>query len=305
VVEPAGLQSAGKVASAGNRLPSGSADFHKTVTAPERDPVDSLPVMALADSYDGFLCDLDGVVWLGHEFLPGAVETIRDLIASGKGICFVTNNPRLAPADQASLLREGGIDLDDGQVVTAASTLIRLAIERHGEGAPVLGIGTSSFRDQLAAGGFDLRPPDDPGSAKAVLLSGHLGFDYQELKVASMLVRGGADLIATSADPTMPMPDGLWPGSGAILAAIETAAGKRGTTTGKPAPALYEAGLDVLGRPERVAMIGDRPDTDIAGAQAIGLDGILITSAGGASRDPSTNNTKPDHSIKSLTDLLT
>ncbi|MBK5232300.1 MAG: HAD-IIA family hydrolase [Thermoleophilia bacterium] len=260
--------------------------------------------MALADSYDGFLCDLDGVVWLGHEFLTGATETITELMSRGKRVCFVTNNPRLAPADQAKLLREGGIEVEDGQVVTAASTLIRLAIERHGEGAPVLGIGTSSFRQQLAAGGFDLLPPDNPGSAKAVLVSGHLGFDYQELKVASMLVRGGADLIATSADPTMPMPDGLWPGSGAILAAIETAAGKKGTTTGKPAPALFEMALDALGRPGRVAMIGDRPDTDIAGAQACGLDGILVTAAGGASRDPSTKHTVPDHSIESLAGLL-
>ena len=260
--------------------------------------------MALADSYDAFLCDLDGVVWLGHEFLPGAVETISDLLAAGKGFCFVTNNPRLTPDEQAKLLREGGIDVDDRQVVTAASTLIHLAIERHGEGAPVVAIGTSSFKQQLADGGFDVLPHDKPGSAKAVLLSGHLGFDYQELKVASMLVRGGAELIATSADPTMPMPDGLYPGSGAILAAIEIASGKKATTTGKPAPALYEAGLEVLGRPERVAMIGDRPDTDIAGAQAIGLDGILITSASGASRDPSTNNTVPDHRIESLAELL-
>jgi len=260
--------------------------------------------MPLADSYDAFLCDLDGVVWLGHEFLPGAVETISGLIESGKGFCFVTNNPRLTPGDQARLLREGGIGIEDEQVVTAASTLVRLAIERHGEGAPVLGIGTRSFLEQLAAAGFDLLPPDNPVGAKAVLMSGHLGFDYQELKNASMLVRGGADLIATSADPTMPMPDGLWPGSGAILAAIETAAGKKGTTTGKPAPALFETALDVLGRPERVAMIGDRPDTDIAGAQAVGLKGILVTAAGGASRDPSTKHTVPDHEIKSLAALL-
>ncbi len=260
--------------------------------------------MSLADSYDAFLCDLDGVVWLGHEFLPGAVETVTELMASGKGLCFVTNNSRLAPADQARLLREGGIEVEDGQVVTAASTLVQLAIERHGRGASVLGIGTISFREQLAAGGFELLPPGKTDSAKAVLMSGHPGFDYQELKAASMLVRDGADLIATSADPTMPMPDGLWPGSGAILAAIETAAGKKGTATGKPAPALFEAALDVLGRPPRVAMIGDRPDTDIAGAQAVGLDGILVTAAGGASRDPSTGNTVPDHEIEKLSDLL-
>lgn len=261
--------------------------------------------MPLADSYDGFLCDLDGVVWLGHDFLPGSVEAITALLGAGKRICFVTNNPRLAPADQAALLREGGIEVEDQGVVTAASTLIKLAIERHGEGAPVLGVGTPSFLRQLASGGFTMLSAEDASTAKAVLVSGHTGFDYDELKLTSMLVRNGADLIATSADPTMPMPDGLWPGSGAILAAIETASGKKATTTGKPEPALFEAGLGVLGHPARVAMIGDRPDTDIAGAKACGIDGILVTSSGGASRDPSTTGTVPDHRIDSLADLLT
>jgi len=259
--------------------------------------------MPLADSYDAFLCDLDGVVWLAHEFLPGSVETINQLINSGKGICFVTNNPRLAPADQAALLRKGGIELEDEQVVSAASSLIRLAIERHGEGAPVLGVGTASFLEQLAAGGFELLPQGDSGGAKAVLVSGHTGFDYEELKVASMLVRAGADLIATSSDPTMPMPDGFWPGTGAVLAAIETASGRKATTTGKPAPALFEAGLDVLGRPPRVAMLGDRLDTDIAGAQACGLKGILVTGKHPRDRDRD-SETRPDHQIRNLAELL-
>ena len=264
----------------------------------------SLVSMALADSYDAFLCDLDGVIWLGHEFLPGAVETIVELNSQGKKVCFVTNNPRLAPARQADLLRKGGIEIGDDQVVTAASTLIKLAIERHGEGAPVLGIGTPAFLEGLDEAGFQMLPREDSASAKAVLVSGHRGFDYEELRVTSMLVRAGADLIATSADPTMPMPDGLWPGSGAILAAIETASGGKATTTGKPAPALFEAGLDVLGRPPRVAMIGDRVDTDIAGAQACGIEGIIVTSSPNYENDLKASATVPDHTIRDLTDLL-
>ncbi len=260
--------------------------------------------MAISDSYDGFLCDLDGVMWLGHEFLPGAVETVNQLIDAGKGICFVTNNPRLSPEQQVKLLTDGGVRIDDGQVVTAASTLIKLAIERHGEGAPVLGVGTPSFKDQLARAGFEMLPAEDSSGAKAVLMSGHRGFDYEELKVTSMLIRDGADLIATSADPTMPMPDGLWPGSGAMLAAIETAAGRKGITTGKPAPALFETGLEVLGRPGRVAMIGDRVDTDIAGAQACGLEGILVTSSPNHEADLAASETIPNHQIASLTELL-
>ncbi|HTU14392.1 MAG TPA: HAD-IIA family hydrolase [Solirubrobacterales bacterium] len=260
--------------------------------------------MAIADSYDAFLCDLDGVVWLGHDFIPGAVETVNELVSSGRRICFVTNNPRLSPVRQAALLRESGITIEDRQVVTAASTLIRLAIERYGEGAPVLGVGTASFLEQLAEGGLNTLPPGDSGSARAVLVSGHRGFDYEELKVTSMLVRAGADLIATSADPTLPMPDGHWPGSGAILAAIETASGKKATITGKPAPALFEAGLDVLGRPERVAMIGDRVQTDIAGAQSCGIDGILVTSSPTSEAERAASNVTPEHEIESLPELV-
>lgn len=264
----------------------------------------SLVRMALADSYDAFLCDLDGVIWLGHDFLPGAVESISELLSRGKKICFVTNNPRLAPDRQANLLRDGGIQIDDDQVVTAASTLIKLAIERHGEGAPVFPIGTPAFIEQLSDAGFTMLPADDSASAVAVLVSGHRNFDYEELRITSMLVRAGADLIATSADPTMPMPDGLWPGSGAILAAIETASGRKATTTGKPEPALFEAGLDVLGRPTRVAMIGDRVDTDIAGAQACGIDGIIVTSSPNYENDMKSSATVPDHTIRDLTALL-
>lgn len=260
--------------------------------------------MAIADSYDAFLCDIDGVMWLGHEFIEGSAETVNSLMAAGKGICFVTNNPRLSPGEQADLLRGGGVEIEDGQVVTAASTLIGLAIERHGEGAPVFAIGSPSFHAQLSAAGFDLLPPGDSAGAKAVLMSGHRGFDYEELKISSMLVRGGVDLIATSADPTMPMPDGLWPGSGAMLAAIETASGGKGTTTGKPEPALFEAGLEVLGRPGRVAMIGDRVDTDIAGAKACGLDGILVKSSPNHKADLAASSTVPDHQIGNLPELL-
>jgi glycerol 3-phosphatase-2 len=260
--------------------------------------------VAIADAYDAFLCDLDGVMWLGHEFLPGSVETVNELVGNGKPVCFVTNNPRLSPAEQAGLLREGGVGVDETRVVTAASSLIRLARDRHGAGAPVFVVGSDSFHGQLADAGFELLAPEEAGRAKAVLMSGHRGFDYEELKVSSMLVRDGADLIATSADPTMPMPDGLWPGSGAVLAAIETASGKKGTTTGKPEPVLFETGLEMLGRPGRVAMIGDRVDTDIAGAQACGLDGILVTSSPNHRADLAASETVPDHLIGSLPDLL-
>ena len=98
--------------------------------------------MAIADSYDGFLLDLDGVVWLGHEFLPGAADAINGLIAAGKPVAFITNSPRIPRSETAQILRDGGVDVPDELVVTAASTLISRALEELEGNPAVIAIGT-------------------------------------------------------------------------------------------------------------------------------------------------------------------
>jgi glycerol 3-phosphatase-2 len=267
--------------------------------------------MRLADQYDGFLVDLDGVVWLGHEMLPGAVETLGELSASGKPVAFVTNSPRLSPAEHADVLRGNGIEVEDGRVVTAGSTLIAMALERFGPRPKAIATGTDSFLSQLDTAGIVLLDHSDWEQAEAVLVSGHVGFHYGELKATSMAARAGALLAATGRDPTMPMPDGHWPGTGSILTAIETASGKTGVVAGKPEARIFEAGLEAIGAardssgrvcsatgaPMRVAMLGDRADTDVAGAQAVGIDGILV----GDGEDPAI---EPDHVIPDLAGLI-
>jgi HAD superfamily hydrolase (TIGR01450 family) len=268
----------------------------------------------LADLYDGFLIDLDGVVWLGHEPLPGAVETLNRLTREGKPVAFVTNSPRLSPAEHAGVLRDKGVEARDEQVVTAGATLIALAHECLGPSPRVIATGTPSFLAQLEAAGIERLALDDWREAEGVLVTGHAAFDYSELKAAAMAARNGALLAATGRDPTMPMPDGLWPGTGSILAAIETAAETTGTITGKPGKRIFEAGLEAIGasdgpggitgargEPMRVAMIGDRLDTDVGGAQAAGLDGILVT--GGAGESGPAGITA-EHVIASLAGLL-
>ena len=262
--------------------------------------------MPLAENYDGLLIDLDGVVWRNHQFLPGAAETLKDLLAGGMPLAFVTNNPRLSPAEQAGILRKGGIAIDDGRVVTAGSTLFDFALSRFGPKPRALVVGTDSFHAQVAAAGIEDLTGSEPGSRpepEIVLVSGHERFDYVEMRAASMAARDGAFLAATGRDPIMPMHDGLWPGTGAILASIETASGQTAVTTGKPEPAIFEAGLRAIGSPGRVAMLGDQIRTDIAGAQAAGLDGILVQSTGAASQtsDPSVT---PDHRIEDLAGLM-
>ncbi len=201
--------------------------------------------------------------------------------------------------------------MDETRVVTAGSTLISMALERFGPEPKVIATGTGSFLAQLTAAGIRLLDHSDWDQAEAVLVSGHVDFDYGELKAAAMAARNGALLAATGRDPTMPMPDGLWPGTGSILAAIETASETTGFITGKPEKRIFEAGLHAIGAvagpdgvsdaasgdPMRVAMLGDRADTDVAGGQAAGVDGILV---GGGGHPEVT----PDHRISSLAGLL-
>jgi HAD superfamily hydrolase (TIGR01450 family) len=259
--------------------------------------------MAIADSYDGFLIDLDGVVWLGHEPIDGAAEGLNALNSAGKPVVFVTNSPRISPAEQARILQQQGIDASQDQVVTAGQTLLTLTEDEIGTGRKVYAIGTSGFLDQVKGAGFELLPADRWGDAAAVLVTAHPRFDYDELKAAAMAARAGAFLATIGRDPTMPMPDGLWPGTGSIVAAVEMASGREAVVAGKPERPIFELGLRVLGLPSgsRVAMIGDRLDTDVGGAQNAGLDGILVT--GNDSYPPETQVT-PNHEINGLPDLL-
>lgn len=262
--------------------------------------------MPIADRYDGFLIDLDGVVWLGGDLIPGAGDTIRELMNRGKQVAFVTNSPRLSPAERASQLQQQGIPADENRMITAGRVLIDLVREVAGEQVPVFATGTPSFRRQVAGAGLTQLDPDRWEEARAVLLTAHDGFDYAELRAASMAARAGTFFAATARDPTMPMPDGLWPGTGAVLAAAETASGRRAVIAGKPESPIFRAGIESLGLPDgaAIAMVGDRIDTDVAGAQRVGIDGILVEgneSSGG----PGSEQLVPDHRIEALTGLLT
>lgn len=260
--------------------------------------------MAIIDHYAGFLVDLDGVVLLGEDFLPGATGALAELTARGVPHAFVTNNPRLAPAEHAEMLRAGGVAVEDGQVVTAASALVDLVQEELGTGIQVIATGTPSFLAQLGAAGLEVLPLERWPEAEAVLVSGHEDFTYAEIRAAAMAARAGAPLLATGRDPTMPMPDGPWPGTGAMLAAIETASGVEGRVTGKPAPAIFEAALAAIGNPQPVAMIGDRLDTDIAGAAKLGLDGILVGPGDGQPIPGQDSGEPPRYRIAGLANIL-
>lgn len=260
--------------------------------------------MALADRFDGLLIDLDGVVWIGREPVPGSAQTLQALLEAGKQIVFVTNNPGKLPAAYAERLRELGVEVGAEQIVTAGIVAARLAGEAAGEGGGAFVIGAAPLKEMVAATGARLLEGEEAWEAKAVVVSGHRGFDYGELLTAKRALERGAALFATSHDPTMPYPGGELPGTGAVLAAVETASGVRAEIAGKPERHLFEIARAALGGCERVAMIGDRISSDIAGGRAAGLETILVLSGTTSREEAAAANPAPDFVLGDLSGLL-
>ncbi|HZO05975.1 MAG TPA: HAD-IIA family hydrolase [Solirubrobacterales bacterium] len=259
--------------------------------------------MPIADQFDGLLIDLDGVVWIGREPIPGSAEALAALLAAGKQLVFVTNNPTKAPASYAKRLQGMGVDVGPERIVTAGMVTARLAGEAA-DGGGAFVIGAEPLKEMVAAEGAELLTGEPAYAAKVVVVSGHRGFDFEELLTAKRALDAGAALVATSHDPTMPMPGGEWPGTGSILAAVETASGRRAEIGGKPEHHLFELARKQLGGAERVAMVGDRVSSDIAGGKAAGLATILVLSGTTSESEAANADPAPDHVVADLAALL-
>jgi glycerol-1-phosphatase len=278
--------------------------------------------MAPADSFDGLLIDLDGVVWIGREFVPGAAEALRELLVAGKEIVFVTNNPARPPAAYAERLAAAGVEIGAERIVTAGMVTARLAAEAAGPEGSAFVIGPPTLREMVGAAISGRNPRYTPErntdspllsgeagrEADVVVVSGHREFDYAELLTATLALRGGAALLATSRDPTLPMPGGAWPGTGSILAAVETASDRRAEIGGKPERHLFEMALEAIGHKsgatKRVAMVGDRLDSDVAGGRRAGLETILVLSGASSREQAAAADPPPDNIVDDLAALL-
>jgi HAD superfamily hydrolase (TIGR01450 family) len=266
-------------------------------------PPNSLRPVPLADRYDGLLIDLDGVVWIGRDPVPGSAETLASLLAAGKRLVFVTNNPGRHPQAYAEKLRGLGVAVEPEQFVTAGVVAARLAAEAAGEGGGAFVLGDRPLKEMVAAAGPRLLEGEAAWEADVVVASGHRGFDYDELETAKFALDRGARLIGTSHDPTMPFPGGDLPGTGAVLAAIEVASGREATIAGKPERHLFEMAIEVAGG-GRLAMVGDRLSSDIEGGRRAGLETVLVLTGSTSRAEAAAAEPAPDHVLENLAALL-
>jgi glycerol-1-phosphatase len=259
---------------------------------------------SLADLYEAFLLDLDGVVYRGDDPIPGASEAIEDLRRRGRRVVFITNNSAPTPQAVVATLESMGVSASPDDVVSSAQAAVPLVRDQVGAEGTVFAIGEEGVRSALERGGMKL-VDGSAESADAVVVGWDRRADYQKLRVASVLVQRGARLVATNTDASYPAPGGeLWPGTGALLAVIEKTTGAKAMVAGKPHPPLFRAALERAGT-SNALVIGDRLETDVAGAAAAGLDAALVLTGAATVSDVLDNEPIPVAVLDDLGQLFT
>ena len=245
------------------------------------------------------LLDIDGVLTISWDPLPGAAETLRWLGNQGIGFGLVTNTSSRSRREIAAILTEGGMDVDVRRIFTAVSSAARYLTTRYPSGRCLV-INEGSLDDDLT--GVDIVGPD---SASVVLLGGAgAGMGYCELDAVFKLAVEGVPIVAlhrntrfqTTAGPALDM--------GAFIVGLEAAAGIEIPVVGKPAPEFFRAALLDLGADSNEAMVvGDDIDSDVRGGQAVGMTGVLVKTGKYRSSDLVTEGPAPDHLIEDIRQL--
>jgi HAD superfamily hydrolase (TIGR01450 family) len=239
---------------------------NRCVLSPAERPLDQ--------TYDVAALDLDGVVYVGDGAVPGAVEALRAARGHGMKLAFITNNAARPPSAVAAHLRELGVPADETDVVTSAQAAARLLAGQVAEGSRVYVIGGTGLHEALRERGLVpvVRIDDDPA---AVIQGYGPDMPWRQVIDGAILVKDGLPWVASNIDLTVPTPHGAGPGNGALVNLVATYADRRPQVAGKPERPLFDETIARVGG-ARPLVVGDRLDTDIDGAHAVGWDSLLV-----------------------------
>lgn len=227
------------------------------------------------DGRDVLLLDLDGVVYVGENPVAHAAEVLVRVADQGIRVGYITNNASRRPAAVAEQLRGFGLDVDDDQVVTSPQAAMRLLAERVAPGSRILVIGGDGLTWAVEGAGFVVvRSADDAPDAVVQGFSPDLG--WKDLAEASFALADPDRLwVATNTDWTIPVARGIAPGNGTLVSAVHSAVGRLPIVAGKPERAIFDAAVERFGA-QAPLFVGDRIDTDIAGAVAAAMPSAFV-----------------------------
>jgi 4-nitrophenyl phosphatase len=221
------------------------------------------------------IIDMDGVLWHGDQPLPGLVPFFNLLRRLSIKFVLATNNSSLTPDQYVAKLAHMGVTVLPDEILTSGQAT---AIYLEGvapKGTQVYAIGESGLREAVTQHGFQL----SDGAAPYVVVGMDRGLTWDKLARATINIRAGAAFIGTNPDTTLPSPQGLTHGNGAILAALKAATNVEPMIMGKPEPLMYQQAMARLGgQASDTVALGDRLETDILGAVRAGIRSILVLS---------------------------
>jgi HAD superfamily hydrolase (TIGR01450 family) len=245
----------------------------------------------MLDHYDTLLFDLDGTLFRGSKVIPGAPEAVDAAHRAGNRVRYITNNASRSPAEVAGHLTDLGIPARAAEVSTSAQAGAAVLAGKLDAGATVLVVGSPGLVAELEAVG--LRAVREAGDEVVAVVQG-LSKDtsWRDLAEACLAIRAGALWVACNVDPMLPTERGLLPGNGSLVAALRTATGAEPVVAGKPATPLF---VEATRGAEKALVVGDRLDTDIAGAINAGLDSLLVLSGGNTAADVYAADDRPTY----------
>jgi 4-nitrophenyl phosphatase len=251
------------------------------------------------------IIDMDGVLWRGSQTLQGVADFFSLLRTHRIAFLLATNNATRTTEDVLQRVLQAGIPATAEQILTSAEATARLLLHEFGHGAPILFVGEFGLRDTLVNAGLDAVDPLDPGRLDQRTAAVVVGLDrtmtYEKLRRANLEIRAGAKFIATNTDATLPTENGLIPGAGSIVAAVQTASATLPLIIGKPHKPLFDAALEIIGSSrQQTAMLGDRLDTDILGGHDAGIATILVLTGVTSAEEAAQSQVQADWTFPNL-----
>jgi 4-nitrophenyl phosphatase len=242
-------------------------------------------------SIKSLIIDLDGVLYRGSKAIAGADEFVAFLQRERIPFLLLTNNSTCTPGQYVTKLAQMGISVKEGDILTSAQATALYLEKIAPPGAKVYPIGEEGLQVALQEKGYTFAER----GADFVVVGMDRQLTYEKLKIATLLIRGGAKFIGSNPDKTFPSEEGIIPGNGAILAALEAATGVAPFVVGKPEPAIFDLALARMGvGKEGAAVVGDRLDTDVLGGRRAGLSTILVLSGATSWQELENSSIQPD-----------
>ncbi|QDU40701.1 putative hydrolase YutF [Maioricimonas rarisocia] len=248
---------------------------------------------------NGFLIDMDGVIYRGSELIPGADRFVNQLLEQDIPFLFLTNNSQRTCRDVAKKLDRMGIPVDERHIFTCAMATARFLADQKPNGTAYV-IGEGGLLQALHLNGYAVVDHDPD----YVVVGEGRAFNFEMLETAVRLINNGAKLVATNLDPNCPTPIGSRPGCGATVALLEAATGRKAFSVGKPSPIMMRSARKELGLSAgETTMIGDTMETDILGGVQMGYRTILVLSGTTSRSDLVDFAYRPDQVVDSVADL--